>query len=60
MNPDKFASPLPIHMSCCPCGHAASATHAGTTRRAFLAGAGGLGLLGTALTGHDVVGGLLG
>jgi hypothetical protein len=51
MGPDEFASRLPIHVSCCPCGQATGAAHAGSTRREFLAGAGGLGLLGTALTG---------
>ena len=51
MKPDTFPSQLPIHMSNCPCGHAARATHAGTTRGSLLATTGGLGLLGTALTG---------
>src|SRR3990172_8157616 len=51
MSPDDFDSQLPIRTSCCPCGHPAGATHSGPTRREFLAAAGGLGLLGTALTG---------
>ncbi len=50
MSPDNSDSRLPIR-SCCPCGHPAGATHSGTTRREFLATAGGLGLLGAALTG---------
>jgi NAD(P)H-hydrate repair Nnr-like enzyme with NAD(P)H-hydrate epimerase domain len=51
MKPDTFPSQLPIHMSNCPCGHAARATHVGTTRSSLLATTSGLGLLGTALTG---------
>ena len=51
MNPDDFDSQLPIWTGCCPCGHAAGTKHAGTTRREFPATTGGLGLLGTALTG---------
>ena len=51
MSPDDFDSQPPIRTSCCPCGHSAGAAHSGPTRREFLAAAGGLGLLGTALTG---------
>ena len=51
MNPDDFDSQLPIWTGCCPSGHAAGTKHAGTTRREFPATTGGLGLLGTALTG---------
>lgn len=51
MDPTGFDSQLPIRASCCPCGHSAGATHAGTTRREFLAAAGGFGLIGTALAG---------
>jgi len=46
MDPNDFDSQLPIRTSCCPCGHLAGATHSGTTRREFLAAAGGLGLIG--------------
>src|SRR3989304_1490459 len=51
MSPDDCASRLPIHASCCPGGHATGVHRAGSTRREFLAAAGGLGVLGTALTG---------
>jgi len=51
MTPDDLNSQLPVRANCCPCGHSARATHAGTHCREFLATAGGLGLLGTALTG---------
>jgi len=51
MNPDDFESQLPVRASCCPCGHPAGTTDSGATRREFLATAGGLGLLGAALTG---------
>ena len=51
MSPDDSDSWLPIRTNCCPCGHQGGATHSGATRREFLSAAGGLGLIGTALTG---------
>jgi hypothetical protein len=51
MSSDDSRSRLPMHTGCCPCGHAGGDSSAGTTRREFLALTGGLGLLGTALTG---------
>lgn len=51
MCPDDSDSRLPMRTSCCPCGHATGAIHVGPSRREFLAAAGGLGLIGTALTG---------
>ncbi len=58
MKPDTFPSQLPIHLSNCPCGHAARATHAGTTRGSLLATTGGLGLLGNGADGDHLVAGL--
>ena len=51
MSPENLDSRLPHRPGCCPCGHHTGSTHGGTTRREFLESAGGLGLLGTALTG---------
>ena len=51
MGPDNLDSRLPVQTACCPCGHPTRSTHNGSTRREFLASTGGLGLLGTALTG---------
>ena len=51
MSPNDFDSRLPIRTSCCPCGHPEGTTHSGTTRREFLATAGGVELLGAALAG---------
>ncbi len=53
MRPDDFDFQPPVRTSCCPCGHRSGATHSGPTRREFLAAAGGLGLIGTALTGFS-------
>ena len=47
---DSDARPM-IRTSCCPCAHSGGAVHSDPTRREFLAAAGGLGLLGAALTG---------
>jgi hypothetical protein len=53
VNPHDYNAPRPFHARCCPCGCADTARldYSETTRREFLAAAGGLGLLGTALTG---------
>lgn len=51
MNPNEFDPQTANRLGCCPCGNAHGPAHGGTTRREFLASAGGLGLLGTALTG---------
>ncbi len=51
MSPHDFRPRRPIRTSCCPCGQASPVSGDGATRREFLTAAGGLGLLGTALTG---------
>ncbi len=51
MNPEQHDSSHPIRTGCCPCGHSPELAMRGTTRREFLTDAGGLGLIGTALTG---------
>ena len=51
MSPENGDSSQPICTGCCPCGHSPRSTQRGATRREFLADAGGLGLIGTALTG---------
>ena len=51
MSPDRVNSRVPSHTHCCPCGTPTGSQCAETTRREFLAAAGAMGLLGTALTG---------
>ncbi len=51
MSPRALDSPLPVHSCCCPDGHAHGARCGGTSRGELLTLAGGIGLLGTALTG---------
>ena len=51
MGPREFNAPLTTHSCCCPDAHGQGVSCAGTTRREFLTLAGGLGVLGTALTG---------
>ncbi len=51
MRPEDVDSQPSVRSSCCPCSHTSRGNHAGATRREFLTTAGGLGLLGTALTG---------
>lgn len=51
MNPGDCDALPTIRTGCCPCGCASGADSVGTTRREFLATAGAMGLLGTALTG---------
>ncbi len=51
MSQENDSCSHPIRTGCCPCGHAPRSAQQETTRREFLADAGGLGLIGTALTG---------
>lgn len=51
MNKEECSGAVSHRAGCCPCGHVERSGDEGTTRRDFLAQAGQLGLLGTALTG---------